>query len=315
MLPVILTIVFFATVKSQQCAQTNVCPSALRLCAALSPYSEQCKCLNTALALNTCARCIEVSSSVGTQCLQMGTQSRIDTSSGYDFLTCSACSKPPGDSYWPSTCTLAMNNFIDRLFPFNKTLILDNIPKICDTLGRFYEEFGRCGFFGVNADVLKQYVCDYNNQPEYQICECGTRNVGALGQKIITYLKLLNFRVAAYINARAGTLGTVSVDVTRTYNCDDRLVHSFTGTFDGAALKNAYAAYLGVSPSRIRVGIDIQDSKRPDGKCVSVVDFTISSNKRAMLTAQQATVQVLNSASSLVISQLVLLLLAIIYFF
>jgi len=210
-----------------------------------------------------------------------------------------------------------MVNFVDRLLPYNVAFnAATSIPKICDTLGRFYEEFGSCGLSGLNADVLKQRVCDYSPDPEYQICECGTRRVAALGQRIIASLKALRTAVALYLNSRAGTLGTITVDVSRTYNCDDRIVHSFTGTFDGVALRNAYAAYLGISASRIRVGIDIQDSVRSDGKCVAVVDFTVAVNaKRAMLTAQDATVQILNSACGLVISQLVLLLLAIVYFF
>jgi hypothetical protein len=306
----VLVVLFSVVVNSQPCADAAVCPIALNLCnqLSLSNYSERCRCQVAALEAN-CPRCLQVTLTNAVSCLTWGTLSRVSLDSNYDFKTCSACSNPPGDSYFPSRCASAMINFVDRLLPFNRVTSLPSIPKACDVLGQFYDELGSCGFQGLDQASLKEYVCS-NQDPRYALCECGGHGVSPLGLEVSAAIKRISSEITAFFASKANaSLGTVSVDVARTYNCDDRLVHDFTGSYDGVALRDAYAEFLGIPARRIKVGIDVQDTKSPDGKCVSVVEFNIASGKRDALTSQQATIQFLNGASAFVLSQLVTFLL------
>jgi len=311
MLVSVLLVALFSVVYSQQCESTNTCPTTLGLCPTTAlTYQAKCDCQNAALSLNTCSKCLQVTLANAVQCLTWGALSRVGANRTYDFKTCSACSNPPGDNFFPAKCASAMVNFIDNLLPYTRANLLPSIPTVCNALGTYYEELGSCGFQGLTPDVLKNYVCAYSPAPEYQICECGGKGVAPLGTKIMESINNLKAEIVAWINAgRSGSAGTVSFTV-RAFACSDRFAIDFSGSYDGAAIRTAIANYLGVNVNRIVVGVGIQDSQ-VGGTCVGVV-ATIG--KREDSQSTQATIQILNGVSAAVVSQLVVLLCALVFF-
>jgi hypothetical protein len=208
-----------------------------------------------------------------------------------------------------------MINFVDDLLPYSRNSLLPTIPRACTSLYNFYQSLAGCGIPGLDETTLRQYVCDpVRYGARYALCECGGGGVGRLGKNIIAAFLDLSVRneIANYISAYFAGLGTVTLDYSRIYNCDDRVVHDFSGTFNGTAIQNAWAEYLGIPKRRVIVGVGIHDTAVA-GKCVATVSWEISSLKRYENVAQ-ATVQILNGASSFVLSQLVVLLCALVYF-
>jgi len=318
----------FALVYTQQCnSEGTACSTTISTCGSnlalnlnFDNFTSDCNCLNTALAASSCQRCFSVSLNTYIACVQLATLSRLLGSSAqpYDFKTCTACSNPPGDQFFPAACTRAVLKFIDGVVPYNtNTVFALDIPGICDRLGQFYDDFASCGFPGVTRDIINQYVCndtsitDANYRQAVGICECGTHSVSRLGRRVIEILKTLYVSLATYLSNK-GNLGVVTVDVLRNYTCDDRLVLNFAGTFDATAIRNAYAAFLGIPTNRIRVGVNIQDSM-VNGKCVNVVEVSVSGKRFEQVGT--ATVQITNSVGSVVISTLLVVLISVLYLF
>jgi len=304
------------------------CADNITNCAAISPaltntdFTARCKCQTDLIEEKTspCPQCFSVSLGNAAACISLGLLSRAIVPSVYDFKTCSACfggSVPGTDDYWPAACTKAMTNFIDRLLPATRTLqnALPTIPEACSTLYNFYTEFGNCGIKGLNEDNLKSYVCNPQYGARYSLCQCGGDKVSPLGKVIIAAFTDINLRneIAAYIN-KYDTGNSVTLDYTTTYPCRaDRIYLEFTANINFTAIQNAWADYLGIPRRRVIVGVGIQQGTQA-GECVAVVSYQNTPLVKRGEQVTQATLQIVDSASTFVLSQLVVLLCALVYF-
>jgi len=303
--------VFFAFLylTSGQPCGASTCYTSIQSCNSLGGNStDVCPCFNSALSGSNC-RCDEIAGLVAVTCFSRGLIDRVlDQRPSVDMLTCSSCTSPPGSRNWPSACTLAMVNFVKRVFPIGLTpgARLDlAIRDLCPALGDFYDDFANCGIPGISAGQLNSYVCA--NDPKYLICDCRNGRVSTLGRDIVSYFRAFSNDINVVIN-RIGNI-TVSLDIARTYNCNDRVIFQYTGTFDKPGIRAAIANYLGIAQTRIRIQIGSIDGPTPS--TCTAIEVGIAGKRAIEDTEQNSfTLQVTNSAFS-VASQIALLLIAI----